>query len=199
MSVLLNQGTNTGAKEHSAGIKGTMNMDTASSTLIYQSKLKAKELDAQIYSDYQKQDKVWSDSPTSNSLTTCGEGLMKAMRERAPNYTAKRIGDSTFEVNYTPLAESDAVSSTAKLAVEYHDQEYAVNVPLPLFKRTRIVQVSKDGTLTCSCCHFEVSAGPCEHQQCVCETVYSSSGRKFNGEHLWLLIAMIYHNLPCFL
>ena len=93
-----------------------MNMDTAAKTIIHQSKLKVKELNAMIYRDFSRSDKPWSISPTSRHLLTFAEALLKAVRERTGLYTARRVGKRIFEVSFTPQLAKHAPASTVDSA-----------------------------------------------------------------------------------
>mmetsp|Transcript_23810 Transcript_23810/g.54521 ORF Transcript_23810/g.54521 Transcript_23810/m.54521 type:complete len:1402 (-) Transcript_23810:247-4452(-) len=175
------EGTNTAAKEHSAGVKGTMSMNLSANTLGFQAELKLRELEDIIARDFHKRDKTWSSSSTAKSLTTFGEGLMVEVNKRIPLHEAKRVGPREFEVTYLGPGKSPSTNES----VEYEGEQYSKNAPIPLFRRTRTVRVLEDGTMKCDgeggCYQYETSGLPCEHQGAVCKLVHSAKGEQFPG------------------
>ena len=55
------------------------------------------------------------------------------------------------------------------------------NVPIPLFSRVRDVIIQANGTMFCSCCHFESCGMFCSHQVAVANMVHAENVVKFSG------------------
>ena len=85
------QGTNFGLKSHSSSLKPTQGMDTSAQTLNLQADIKAGQMDEIIFNDYQNNNKMWSDWPTSPYTTTFAEGLINAVYNRRHLYTVRRV------------------------------------------------------------------------------------------------------------
>jgi hypothetical protein len=150
--------------------------------------------------DFDKPIKNWSDTPTSEYVTSFAEGLLKSIAERVHMYSSKRVGASTFHVEFI----GDSTSSTEELrniphetvTEEQHqpsdDQNMTIqynavsnsdlsNVPIPLFNRIRIVNIETDGIMRCSCCKFEKSDIFCKHQCSVAKLIYKMGNASFGG------------------
>ena len=165
-----------GIKDHCAGIKPTMNMDTAAKTLNVQQDLQAESLSELVFGDIERPDKSWSDNPTAPYTVTFGEGLIKSVTERVKLYIVVRIGVYEFQVHYI----GDKVLDEKGDGQREEGDEY-LNVPLPLFRRIRHVLIEDDGTMMCDCCHFQGCGLFCVHQVAVASAVHEAHGIEFKG------------------
>ena len=160
------EGTNFGTKNHSAAMKPTMGVNISSSTLCIQPNVKACKLDQMCYFDYDWPGKKWSNNLTTNYTTTFGESLIKSVRDQYLLYSARRVSTSAFDVHYKSPKEE---------VTKFQD------TPIPLSARIRRVTVSKDGTMLCNCCCFEICGYFCEHILCVLHLIHLSAGVKYFG------------------
>ena len=165
-----------GIKDHCAGLKPTMNMDTAAKTLNVQQDLKAEELSELVFGDFERTHKSWSDFPTAPYTTTFGESLIKGVNDRVKLYSAIRVSESEFQVNFI----GDNVVGVNNEGNSEQGDEY-LHVPLPLFGRIRHVKLEMDGTLMCDCCHFQGCGLFCVHQVKVATAIHEVGGIEFKG------------------
>ena len=70
---------------------------------------------------------------------------------------------------YDSMAINDSSIENENHYAEVDDEEEFKNVHLPLFAKMREVRVLVDGTMICSCCHFESCGLFCFHQVAVAE------------------------------
>ena len=154
-----------------------MNMDTSAKTLNLQSDLKAAELADIIYQDFQYKDKRWSDSATSEFVTTFCEGLLFETNDRLSLYKTVRVGLSEFEVHYTGDNDESQSDDNSNASTK----DYFSKVPIPLFSRIRNVKIGADGTAFCQCCRFECEGLFCVHHVSVATTIFDAAGKKFPG------------------
>ena len=182
------EGTNLGIKNHAAPVQPTMNLDTSSTTLNLQANLKAAKLDAKLHLEFANTHKLWSNSPSAPYLLSFGEALMVAENRRTADKSTRRIGSSVFEVTYTPRTDApsleetvDTAKKTPKSKKKKKEKDHFTNVPLSLFHRVRVVKVSSDGVMTCSCSKFESRGHPCADHMCVAKYVSEALGKEFRG------------------
>ena len=81
-------------------MKATMAMNNSSQTLCLQSNLKACKLEEIVSNDYLKSNKLWSQCPTAQHITTYAEGIIVSLYKRRDSYKALRVGDRSFGVHY---------------------------------------------------------------------------------------------------
>jgi len=160
------EGTNHGLKSHSAAVKATMNLDLSARTLNTQTSMRVAECEEIIYQEATRTHKKWSTLPTSKYTVTVAEGIMQDMMSRCDQYRAKLVSRTeciaTFQVSYTQV-------------VNMHESRESSNYSLiPRFVRIRTVTVHQDGTMFCTCNHFERLGLPCVHQASVATTCLKS-------------------------
>ena len=80
-----------------------MNLTTAENSVNVQVDFKAAEIKDIVAQDFLKKRKNWSNSPTSEYVTTFSEGLLKSMTNRVHMYRFKRVGESIFQVEFIGL------------------------------------------------------------------------------------------------
>ncbi len=68
-----------------------MNLTVAANAMMVQAYLKGAELQDIVAQDFLKK-KNWSNSTTSDFVTTFAEGLLKAVTSRVSLYRSKRVG-----------------------------------------------------------------------------------------------------------
>ena len=178
-SLLVFQGTNFGLKSHSSSLKPTQGMDTSAQTLNLQADIKAGQMDEIIFNDYQNNNKMWSDWPTSPYTTTFAEGLINTVYNRHHLYTVWRVAERTFQVEFTHVAGT--------IEVENDDIMNFRHIPIPLFKRVREVTVDDIGIMFCTCKRFECRGIFCEQQVCSAEAIYAHA----LVQNLWDSIIMM--------
>ena len=120
-------------KTHTVSIKATMTMNHSSQTLCLQSNLKACEPEEIVSNDYLESNKLWSQSPTAQDVTTNNEGIILSLYKWRDSYKALRVGDRSFEVHY--FGEEGCVE------IEDSKLYDAFNTTFPLFKKVRIRRV----------------------------------------------------------
>ena len=170
-------------------MRPTMNLDTSASSINMQADLKGAQIDDMIYSEFMKPRKIWSQSLTSKYVVTFAEGLLKAVRDRVHLYCSKRVGLSCFEVHYTGTSMKDdetAKSPEFKLFSLPPEDTMGIgmnfeNLPVPIFRRIRRVEISQGGVMRCSCCAFENRGLFCEHQCSVATSIYKERNEEFPG------------------
>ena len=151
-------------------------MDTAAQTLNVQQDLKAEELSELVFGDFERTHKSWSNNPTAPYTTTFGEGLIKGVTDRVKLYTAIRVSEIVFQVNFI----GDNVLGVTNEGNSEQGDEYS-NVPLPLFRRIRHVKFEMNGTMMCDCCHFQGCGLFCVHQVTVATAIHEARGIEFKG------------------
>ncbi len=87
-----------------------MSLTTAANAMNVQTDLKAAELKDIAAQDFLKK-KNWSDSATSEYVTTFAEGLLKSVTNRVSMYRSKKMREATFQVEFT----GSDISRTQKL------------------------------------------------------------------------------------
>ena len=178
------EGTNHGLKSHSCTVTPMMNVDTSAKTMNTQTSIRVHECEEIIFREANCTHKKWSNLPSSSHMVTLAEGIMVAMMSWLPLYRAtlvsRKLSTSVFQVSSSrePLADSDCI--------EYQNEQENKNIsnntennlqnktptidddvpssPIPLFARIRTVTVECNGTMLCTCKHFERIGLPCVHQ-----------------------------------
>ena len=148
------KGTNHGTKLYSAAIQPTMNLSTSANAMNIQADLKAAQLEDIVMRDFEKPIKNWSKTSTSQYVTSFAEGLLKSITERVHMYSSRRVGESTFHVEFigdstssteelrnipheTVTEEEHQPSDDRNMTIQYNDVSNSdlSNVPIPLFNR----------------------------------------------------------------
>ena len=140
-----------------------MNMDTSARAMSIQSHVKACELEEIASNDFRNKNKQWSNTPSAPYTTSFGEGLIVAVYARRHLYRVARIGQQKFQVFFNE--EDHPGMSEIDSSVDFKD------VPMPMFRRRRIVRIAEDGTMYCDCCRFECTGMFCVHQVAVADHV----------------------------
>ena len=155
-----------------------MNLDTAAKTINKQQDLKVAELEEIICSDYEKNNKTWSDYPTSPYTTSFAEALIRSPVNRASLYNVRRVSNRKFQVHFIGAINSECGEL---YEMEKTGDDTFKNVPIPLYSRVRDVFIEANGTMFCSCCHFESCGMFCSHQVAVANMVHAENGVEFSG------------------
>jgi hypothetical protein len=148
------EGTNHGLKSHSAGVKGTMDMDTSAKTLNLQTKMRAADIEEIIYHKANRTHKTWSHLPTSEYTVTTAEGYLRGIMLRCHRDYAKLVSkDGTrpmFHISFTGNGSDDVLSDDVRkittndqhAAKDYVESESDTDKefsPIPVFSRMRHV------------------------------------------------------------
>ncbi len=91
------EGTNFGAKAHSAQLLPSLSIFQSAKTMLFQSAIKCKEIFLQAERNMERQ-KLWTNTPTAAHLTKLGESIVSSSWKRASKYYGKRVGQHQWEV-----------------------------------------------------------------------------------------------------
>jgi hypothetical protein len=135
------EGTNNGIKYCAAPVLPTYSLNKTAQVLSKNSSITARQRSIVVAQDLVSS-KLWSDLPTSNHLTTLGEGLVVEQWKQRNEYESIRIGLHQFQVRRRTQDISKSV--------------------IPVFRRIRLVSIQSD-CLYCNCCYFERIGIGCRH------------------------------------
>ena len=93
-------------------------------------------------------------------------------------YNVKRVSNRIFQVHFI----GDINSEDGELyEMDMTGDDTFKNVPISLHRRVRDVIIQANGTMFCSCCHFESCGVFCSHQVAVANMVHAENGVEFSG------------------
>jgi hypothetical protein len=142
------EGTNFGAKAHSAAVRPNQSMVRSAKALCLQATMKTAQMGHKASVSVAKQP-LWSQSATANHLCTEAESMILQVLERIKLYTVSRTDGRQWQVELKDqLKDPDNLEPKG---------------PIPRFRRVRTVIMDQYGNLTCTCCHFECTGIPCVH------------------------------------
>ncbi|CAJ1947503.1 unnamed protein product [Cylindrotheca closterium] len=146
------EGTNFGIKSHAARVMPSHTMVKAGKSLIFQSKLKVKEIRHEATRSMLNTP-LWSGSATSKHVVKIAESILLQIAERVSLYQARRVAQGEWQVTHAPHGSQlpPGTNGTKKV---------------PKFTRIRTVKLV-NCHLECSCCHYESVGLPCVHQGAV--------------------------------
>jgi hypothetical protein len=93
---------------------------------------------------------LWSELPTNHHLNNRGESLVAVQWDLSSNYQVLRFTKYKWKVFLMDAKQPEG--------------------PIPVFRRVRIVEVSDEGCLQCSCCLFQRHGYGCRHILSVIKT-----------------------------
>jgi hypothetical protein len=93
------EGTNFGAKAHSAQLLPSHTIFQAAKTMVFHAAMKCKEIFVEAEKNLKSQ-KLWSDTPTAAHLTKLGEAIVASSWQRATEYKGARVSAHQWEVQH---------------------------------------------------------------------------------------------------
>jgi hypothetical protein len=152
------EGTNYGIKEHAAGVLPSNKIDVAGKKLSLQASMKGAQMEAESAYMASSQS-LWSESPTSNHVTTLAESILSRAASRTHDYSVLRTASDSWEVHY--IGHEDYSCENDRFGTAHHS-------PIPIFTRIRVVRNVND-FLCCDCGSQQRIGLTCVHTTAVME------------------------------